>query len=674
MKRCFSLALICCLLVCLLADSALSEVLDVIDEFQTADPEEVTEIVGSELPVSNVALMPDEAYEESIEAAAPLSTAADESGTDEAETPAESDPESSAETDPEASEAAYPVATSIKFNTKSLSVGVGEKVQGKTLIAVADGFSMPVLRWRSANAKIAKVNAKTGVIKALKKGTVTVYAKIKGKKKEVKCTIRVKKAPKKGKVKLSPASLSLSAGMTQPLTVSFSGGFASASLTFKSSKPAIAAVDKNGVITALAAGKATITVKTYNGVTAKCSLKVLAEPAYVAFPESTMPLNAGESASLGAQAMTADDTVTLSDISYSIDESSPDAGCVVLDEASGTVLGVRQGQAVIRATAYNGAVGNCLVAVDGGPAAMTLSATSLSLGVKEVYDKMTVALTPHGDAAYCDETLTWVSSNPKIAKVDAATGNITALATGKCTIRATAVNGLYAECRVNVLKAPKKGKLSVTPKNGALKVGQSGQYAIKFASGYGGGLTFKSSNPDVAVIDSTGIVTAVASGTTAITVTTYNGVKVKVTLEVTGSTSDAPSLEGTDGEKIQYLIKLGLQKKGAPYVYGSFGPNSFDCSGFTYWLFKQVKIKLKDSAYKQGYDDRYPQIEYADLREGDLVFFNTVEDSDLSDHAGLYVGSGYFVHASSSAGKVIVSKLSSGYYRRNFSWGRRVFN
>ena len=61
----------------------------------------------------------------------------------------------------------------------------------------------------------------------------------------------------------------------------------------------------------------------------------------------------------------------------------------------------------------------------------------------------------------------------------------------------------------------------------------------------------------------------------------------------------------------------------------------------------------------------------SDLKRGDIVCFNTVSDSDLSDHRHL-PGQRQFVHASSSAGKVVVSSLSSGYYKTNFSWGRRV--
>ena len=84
-------------------------------------------------------------------------------------------------------------------------------------------------------------------------------------------------------------------------------------------------------------------------------------------------------------------------------------------------------------------------------------------------------------------------------------------------------------------------------------------------------------------------------------------------------------------------------------------------------------MSLKRSAYSQGYDSTYEKIEgVSNLKRGDLVFFNTISDSDLSDHAGIYLGGGCFIHASSGGHKVVVSNLTTGFYNRVFSWGRRV--
>ena len=139
------------------------------------------------------------------------------------------------------------------------------------------------------------------------------------------------------------------------------------------------------------------------------------------------------------------------------------------------------------------------------------------------------------------------------------------------------------------------------------------------------------------------------------------------------STTSSFSTGMSVAEKLEYVIYLAQGKLGCPYVYGATGPDKFDCSGLTTWAFRAVGVSLKRSAYAQGYDDTYPKIEGAEnLRRGDIVFFNTITDSDLSDHAGIYIGNGYFIHASSGGHRVVVSNLTTGYYSRVFSWGRRA--
>ena len=159
------------------------------------------------------------------------------------------------------------------------------------------------------------------------------------------------------------------------------------------------------------------------------------------------------------------------------------------------------------------------------------------------------------------------------------------------------------------------------------------------------------------------------------TVTTYSGSsyldEVPSGLESTISDYD----EGMSYlEKLEYVIYNAQNQLGKPYVWGSAGPSQYDCSGLTTYAFKKIGVSLQRSAYSQGYDNTYTKIEgVGNLLRGDLVYFNTVSDSDLSDHAGVYIGNGYFIHASSGGHRVVVSSLFSGsYYNRVFSWGRRV--
>ncbi len=147
-----------------------------------------------------------------------------------------------------------------------------------------------------------------------------------------------------------------------------------------------------------------------------------------------------------------------------------------------------------------------------------------------------------------------------------------------------------------------------------------------------------------------------------------------------GSTTDMPSslrstVTSASVSKIEYTIYVAQNLIGAPYKENSNPPTSFDCATFTNWCYGKAKSgSVKGSSKSQGYDTRYEQINnVSDLKRGDLVCFDTVVDSDLCDHVGIYLGKGYFIHASSVAKMVIISNLYSGYYNRVFSWGRRIF-
>ncbi|MER5769636.1 C40 family peptidase [Streptomyces sp. NPDC001985] len=80
-------------------------------------------------------------------------------------------------------------------------------------------------------------------------------------------------------------------------------------------------------------------------------------------------------------------------------------------------------------------------------------------------------------------------------------------------------------------------------------------------------------------------------------------------------------------------------KLGVPYVYGTAGPNSFDCSGLTSWAFAQADISIPRTSQAQtGIGTRINS--QSDLQVGDLVFFY----SDLH-HVGFYAGNGQILHA-----------------------------
>ncbi|MCQ6559446.1 C40 family peptidase [Paenibacillus mendelii] len=108
---------------------------------------------------------------------------------------------------------------------------------------------------------------------------------------------------------------------------------------------------------------------------------------------------------------------------------------------------------------------------------------------------------------------------------------------------------------------------------------------------------------------------------------------------------------------------------GTPYKWGGTTEKGFDCSGFIIYIFDQFKVKLPRTSSTQAKTGT--EVSKDELREGDLVFFNT--SGNGISHAGIYMGDGKFAHSSSSKG-VVVSKLSDSYYKDRYVTARRVIS
>ena len=124
------------------------------------------------------------------------------------------------------------------------------------------------------------------------------------------------------------------------------------------------------------------------------------------------------------------------------------------------------------------------------------------------------------------------------------------------------------------------------------------------------------------------------------------------------------------------IVNTAKAYLGTRYVYGGAAPGGFDCSGFTMYVYKQYGYSLPHTAtgqWQSGIGTKVWSI--GALQPGDLVFFNDPSRNagKACSHAGIYVGNGQFIHASSSKNNgVIISDLTSGYYNTYFVGGIHV--
>lgn len=134
---------------------------------------------------------------------------------------------------------------------------------------------------------------------------------------------------------------------------------------------------------------------------------------------------------------------------------------------------------------------------------------------------------------------------------------------------------------------------------------------------------------------------------------------------ITVSRSSTSRREDLLRVKLNSLIPNVL---GKPYMWGAVGPNSFDCSGLTYYLFGKLGIKIPRTSKDQISAGTY--VAKKDLEYGDLVLF--ARDGKNINHVGIYVGDGKFVHAPQSGDVVKITTLKSGYYSNSYYTARRV--
>lgn len=108
---------------------------------------------------------------------------------------------------------------------------------------------------------------------------------------------------------------------------------------------------------------------------------------------------------------------------------------------------------------------------------------------------------------------------------------------------------------------------------------------------------------------------------------------------------------------------------GYRYVYGTAGPSTFDCSGFTSYLYKQYGVTLPRTSTSQG--EYGIPVDKSNLMSGDIVCFSNRSDRRIN-HVGIYIGDGNFIHASTSVRGVVMDSLNSNYYTNHYICARRI--
>jgi len=137
------------------------------------------------------------------------------------------------------------------------------------------------------------------------------------------------------------------------------------------------------------------------------------------------------------------------------------------------------------------------------------------------------------------------------------------------------------------------------------------------------------------------------------------------------SKKESSSYSAPAGSSVgQQIASYAQNFLGCRYIYGAAGPSSFDCSGFTMYIYKHFGYSLPHGATAaMNYGHKVNRGEWA---PGDLIFFSHAKNG-RSDHIGIYIGNGKVIHASTNGNRVRIDTLLSGYYSNFYYTARRVF-
>lgn len=139
------------------------------------------------------------------------------------------------------------------------------------------------------------------------------------------------------------------------------------------------------------------------------------------------------------------------------------------------------------------------------------------------------------------------------------------------------------------------------------------------------------------------------------------------------SSSSSGSGSSSSGSGVLYsgdagcIVELAYKALGVRYVWGAESLSGMDCTGLTYWAYRQIGISVPRST--SGYYSAGVGVSYSNIRPGDVIAWDghPRDGRTTLNHVGIYVGNGKMIHASSRLGKIVLQSVSE--YQ---SWGCKI--
>lgn len=402
------------------------------------------------------------------------------------------------------------IHVSVRDRLQSISVDPEEKTvtKGKTFkIEVTynpDNAANKDVTWESSDEEVASVNA-NGKVKGLKGGVALITCTADDGGYVALCRVKVREVVTS--ITLNKTSAKLPVKKTLQLTAKVESNFATnQKLTWSSSKPGVASINKKGLVTGKKVGTTVIKCKANDksGEVAKCTVRVVNPVKAFTLSDNYMTLSEGRSKTIKAKVSPANATIK------KIVWTSSDTNIAIVS-TKGKVTGIAEGTCVITGTVKDGSgkKATCTVKVTPLVAASSVVVAQSEMTVVKGTRfglNITVLPTNHTD------TVSYSSDNKMVCTVNGS-GTVTALRAGTATITIMTGSGKTNTVTVRVVALNKS----------SINMRQYDTETI-WVDGVDSGVTWYSANPAIATVEN-GTITGKKKGVTYV-YATVNGCKL----------------------------------------------------------------------------------------------------------------------------------------------------
>ena len=413
--------------------------------------------------------------------------------------------------------AIVPVASvTVTPATSLLRIGTGVQLTATTKDSAGSILTGRIVTWASDAPGIASVSS-SGSVTAVAVGSATLTASSEGKSGTATITVTVVPV---ATIAIAPPTAVLRVATTVRLTATTKDSAGTVlpgrAVSWSTSAPTVATVSSSGVVSAVAAGSATITA-TSEGKSATSSITVTLVPvASVSVAPASVSVFIGGSTQLSATTKDSAGNILPGRV-VTWGSSAPSIATV---SASGVVSGVSAGAVTISAIS-EGQSGSASITVIVVPVASVIVAPATKTLRIGTAAQLTATTQDSVGNALSGRTVTWSSSAPAVATVSGA-GLVTAATPGSATITATS-EGKTGTSAITVTVVP-VAAVTVSPASVSLVIGGTTQLAATTADSAGNALsgrvvTWTTSAPSVATVSASGLVTAVAAGSVTLSAT-----------------------------------------------------------------------------------------------------------------------------------------------------------